>query len=52
MTALAVTSIVVFGTDGDVLRALPLGLFAGTLASLFVALADSVQLHLAKPHFE
>ena len=52
LTALAVTSVVVFGTDSDVLRAFPLGLFAGTLATLFVAFADAMPFQRAKPHFE
>jgi hypothetical protein len=40
LTALTVTAIIVFGTDSDVLRAVPLGLLAGVLATTFVALAD------------
>jgi hypothetical protein len=39
-TGLAVTAIVVFGCDLDVFYAVPLGVFAGTLATLFVALDD------------
>ena len=38
LTALAVTSIIVFGTDSDVLRAVPLGLLAGVLTTTFAAL--------------
>ena len=40
LTGMVVTAIVVFGTDLDVYTAMPLGLFAGALATLFVALAD------------
>ena len=43
LTALAVTSIIVFGTDSDVLRAVPLGLLAGVLTTAFVALIDNLQ---------
>ncbi len=39
-TGIIVTAIVVFGTDLDVFYALPLGIFAGALATFFVALAD------------
>jgi hypothetical protein len=40
LTGMIVTAIVVFGTDLDVYYAMPLGLFAGALATFFVALAD------------
>ena len=40
LTGLIVTSIVVFGTDTDVLFAVPLGVLAGGLATFFMALAD------------
>ena len=40
LTGLIVTSIVVFGTDTDVLIAVPLGILAGGLATFFMALAD------------
>jgi hypothetical protein len=40
LTGMVVTAIVVFGTDLDVYYAMPLGLFAGALATFFVALAD------------
>jgi hypothetical protein len=40
LTGMVVTAIIVFGTDLDVYYAMPLGLFAGALATLFVALAD------------
>ena len=39
-TGLAVTTIVVFGCDLDVVYAMPLGVFAGALATFFVALDD------------
>jgi len=37
LTGMVVTAIVVFGTDLDVFYAMPLGVFAGALATLFVA---------------
>jgi hypothetical protein len=40
LTGMIVTAIVVFGTDLDVYTAMPLGIFAGALATFFVALAD------------
>jgi hypothetical protein len=40
LTGVAVTAIVVFGTDLDVYYAMPLGIFAGAIATLLVALAD------------
>lgn len=40
ITGMIVTSIVVFGTDTDILIAIPLGIFAGALATFFMALAD------------
>jgi hypothetical protein len=49
LTALAVTSIIVFGTDSDVLRAVPLGLFAGILTTVFVTLIDSLQAEEREP---
>ena len=39
-TGLAVTGIIVFGCDPDVIYALPLGIFSGAMASLVVALDD------------
>ena len=39
-TGIAVTIIVVSGTDMDVVYAVPLGLFAGALATFFTALAE------------
>ena len=41
ITGIAVTAIVTLGTDMDVLYAMPLGVFAGALASFFVAAADA-----------
>lgn len=40
LTGMIVTSIVVFGTDTDVLLAVPLGVLAGALATFFMAYAD------------
>jgi len=40
ITGMVVTSIVVFGTDTDVLLAVPMGLLAGSLATFFVSLSD------------
>jgi hypothetical protein len=39
-TALAVTTIIVFGRDLDVVYALPMGMLAGTLATLFAMFDD------------
>jgi hypothetical protein len=39
-TGIAVTAIVVSGTDMDVVYAVPLGLFAGAVATFFSALAE------------
>ncbi len=38
-TGISVTAIVVAGSDMDILYAVPLGMFAGALATLFSALA-------------
>lgn len=40
LTGMLVTTIVVFGTDMDVLTAVPLGVLAGALAMFFMALAE------------
>lgn len=40
VTGMIVTSIVVFGTDTDVLLAVPLGVMAGALATFFFALSE------------
>jgi hypothetical protein len=42
-TGLAVTTIVVFGCDKDVIYALPLGILAGALAASLVWLDDARQ---------
>jgi hypothetical protein len=39
-TGIAVTSLVVLGTDTDVLIAVPLGVFAGALATFFSSIAE------------
>ena len=39
LTGIAVTAIIVFGTDTDVFYAIPLGVVAGALATFIVALA-------------
>jgi hypothetical protein len=44
ITGIAVTAIVVFGTDLDTVYAMPLGIFAGALAMFFVAIAEQRQL--------
>jgi hypothetical protein len=46
-TGMVVTAIIVFGTDMDVFYAMPLGIMAGALATLFVSLSDGRQ-QLAK----
>ena len=40
LTGMVVTAIIVFGTDLDVYYAMPLGVFAGALATLFVAASE------------
>lgn len=40
-TAMVVTTIIVMGSDPDVVYALPLGIMAGTLATLFVVLSEA-----------
>jgi hypothetical protein len=40
LTGMIVTAIIVFGTDLDVYYAMPLGIFAGALATLFVAASE------------
>ena len=40
-TGVAVTAIVVSGSDMDLLYAVPLGIFAGALATFFSALAEA-----------
>ena len=41
ITGMIVTTIVVFGTDTDVLLAVPLGVLAGGLATFFVSRSDA-----------
>lgn len=41
LTGMVVTSIVVFGTDVDVLMAVPLGILAGGLATFFASLSEA-----------
>ena len=40
VTGILVTAIVSFGTDLDVFYSVPLGIFAGALATFFVAVSD------------
>ena len=40
LTGMIVTTIVVFGTDTDVLIAVPLGIVAGMLATFLMALSE------------
>jgi len=40
VTGMIVTSIVVFGTDTDVLLAIPMGILTGGLATFFFALSQ------------
>ena len=40
-TGVAVTAIIVFGCDVDVIYAMPLGILAGALATFFVSLDDA-----------
>lgn len=47
-TGIAVTSIVVLGTDMDVVYAVPLGIFAGALATFFAGIANA-RLEQRKP---
>jgi hypothetical protein len=42
-TGMVVTTIIVMGSDIDVFYALPLGIFAGALATLFVAVSDGYE---------
>ena len=47
-TGVAVTAIVVSGSDADLLLAVPLGIFAGALATFFSTLAE-LTIPAAKP---
>ncbi|MEI9929623.1 MAG: hypothetical protein WDM89_03395 [Rhizomicrobium sp.] len=40
LTGMVVTAIIVFGTDMDVYYAMPLGIFAGALATLLLTAAE------------
>jgi len=40
-TGICVTSIIVLGTDMDVIYAMPLGIMAGALAVFFVSLSEN-----------
>ena len=40
LTGMIVTAVIVFGSDLDVFYAMPLGVFAGALATLFATLAE------------
>ena len=40
LTGMIVTAVIVFGSDLDVFYAMPLGVFAGALATLFAAVAE------------
>ena len=44
LTGVIVCSIVVFGTDLDVIDAVPLGILSGALAIFFVAMAEGREL--------
>ena len=48
LTGVLVTAIVAFGTDVDVYYAVPLGVFAGALAILFVSMSEAREALLAK----
>ena len=48
LTGVLVTGIVAFGTDIDVYYAVPLGVFAGALAILFVSMSEAKEALLAK----
>jgi hypothetical protein len=48
LTGMIVTSIVVFGTDTDVLLAVPLGVLAGALATFFMAYSEGRQILKAR----
>lgn len=41
LTGVIVAGIVAFGTDADIFFAVPLGVFAGALATLFVSMSDA-----------
>ena len=41
LTGIIVTGIIVFGADFELFYAVPLGIFAGALATFFVSLAEA-----------
>ncbi|HWA68619.1 MAG TPA: hypothetical protein VG821_02150 [Rhizomicrobium sp.] len=41
LTGVIVAGIVGFGTDGDLFVAIPLGVFAGALATFFVSMSEA-----------
>ena len=43
LTGVIVAGIVAFGTDTDIFLAVPLGVFAGALATLFMSMSDARQ---------
>ena len=47
-TGLAVTSIIVFGCDLDVIYAMPMGILAGAMATFFISLDDQRRAAAAK----
>lgn len=47
LTVVAIAWFVIFGRDGDVLMAVPLGMLVGILVTIFVAAAQSLQQALA-----
>ena len=49
-TGLAVTAIVVLGTDMDVVYAVPLGFLAGALATFFSSLAEAARPVIARAY--
>ncbi|MEY4965079.1 MAG: hypothetical protein RL274_662 [Pseudomonadota bacterium] len=48
LTGVIVAGIVAFGTDTDIFLAVPLGVFAGALAALFVSISDAREAYNAR----
>jgi hypothetical protein len=48
LTGVIVAGIVAFGTDTDIFMAVPLGVFAGALATLFVSMSDARDAYSAR----
>lgn len=48
LTGVIVAGIVAFGTDTDIFFAVPLGVFAGALATLFVSMSDARDAYRAR----